>query len=114
MPRAPKRPCVVCGRLSDENRCDEHKVDRQRQYDKSKRDKEAKRFYNSKTWKVVRLAKLAKDPFCQMYCADQNRQILASTVHHIDGNIWNIDYDNLQSACSACHSRHETLRRGGF
>jgi 5-methylcytosine-specific restriction enzyme A len=96
------------------SRCALHEVSERRHYDQYKRDKQAKRFYNSKVWRQTRAAKLAKDRLCQMDCEREHRKTIATTVHHKDKNIWNIDDDNLQSACAACHSKHETLSRGGF
>ena len=60
-------------------------------------------FYNSAAWKRLRAAKLAQDPMCE-YCGRQP----ATDVDHMrainvggDPHAW----DNLRSACHACHSR---------
>jgi 5-methylcytosine-specific restriction enzyme A len=100
--------------LTAASRCALHERSERKHYDQHKRDKQAKRFYNSKTWQQVRAAKLARDPLCQMDCQKERRLTAATTVHHKDKDIWNVDDDNLQSACATCHSKHETSNRGGF
>jgi 5-methylcytosine-specific restriction enzyme A len=115
MPFAPKRPCTYpgCAALSSSSRCDEHSVDRHRQYDKHKRDKNAKSFYNSDVWKRARDAKRARDPLCED-CQANGLIVPMHQVHHVDGDIWNLAEENLRSLCASCHSRLETTKRGGF
>ena len=81
----------------------------QREYDRTRRDTESKRFYNSAVWRKTRALKLAQDPLCEV-CRQAKRLIPASHVHHKvelrDDRDLGLDLDNLQSLCHPCHSRH--------
>ena len=64
---------------------------------------EAKRFYNSKTWKTVRQGKIRENPLCEKCGTDKNLQ-----VHHIQDRRLNPDlqytFENLQTLCVKCHT----------
>jgi 5-methylcytosine-specific restriction endonuclease McrA len=78
-----------------------------RAYDLYRRDPEMAAFYKSAEWEGARLRKLAQDPVCQTCNRAQ-----ATTVHHkVPAKLLSptarLDPDNLDSACTSCHSRHE-------
>ena len=76
-----------------------------------KQDKQ--RIYNSKEWKLVRNAKLNKDPLCEE-CKRRDKWVSATCVHHIRPIETATDYrqmqelafrfTNLMSLCYQCHS----------
>jgi 5-methylcytosine-specific restriction protein A len=76
-----------------------------------KQDKQ--RIYNSKEWKLVRNAKLNKDPLCEE-CKRRDKWVSATCVHHIIPIETATDYHqmqelafrftNLMSLCYQCHS----------
>jgi 5-methylcytosine-specific restriction enzyme A len=72
-----------------------------KQYNKSYRNQEAQKFYESKEWKAVRQVVLERSPFC----VECNRP--AVIVDHIkeirDGGA-PLDLANLQPLCRACHN----------
>ena len=78
------------------------------------------RIYNSKEWKLVRNAKLEKNPLCEV-CAERGKIVAAQCVHHIIPIETASDYtymkelafrfDNLLSCCFQCHSEiHQQLK----
>ncbi len=52
--------------------------------------------------------KLAADPLCSK-CGRP-----ATDVDHLDGNVHNLDWANLDSKCHRCHSRKTVAKDGGF
>lgn len=76
-----------------------------------KQDKQ--RIYNSKEWKLVRNAKLNKDPLCEE-CKRRDKWVSATCVHHIIPIETATNYQqmkelafrftNLMSLCYQCHS----------
>ena len=77
--------------------------EQQRSYDKTRRDPEAKKFYDSAVWQRARAAKLARDPACEL-CGH-----FAEHVHHRTPVKESVEKrterHNLQSLCHACHSK---------
>ena len=71
------------------------------------------RIYNSKEWKLVRLAKIERNPLCEV-CESKGKIVPAQAVHHIIPIETATDYDhmrdlafrysNLMSVCYICHS----------
>ena len=61
---APKHPCSYpgCSTLTDASRCDLHRKQEWREYDRGRKDDLFHRLYASKQWRRVREAKLATDP----------------------------------------------------
>lgn len=68
--------------------------------------------YNTSRWKKLRLAKLMKDPLCEM-CLQKGITTAATQAHHIDSFMNYEDlirkdkafnYNNLMSLCTKCHS----------
>lgn len=108
-PFAPKRPCSYpgCSILTDAGRCDLHRKQERREYDRGRKDDPSHRLYASKQWRRVREAKLAIDPLCER-CRASGRIEAATEVHHRiavrDGGD-SFDVAGLESLCKPCHSR---------
>lgn len=119
MPRRPKKPCAFtqCPELVEPGNtyCQAHqKQDRrekQQEYDK-KRPPSNKRGYNW-NWRKLRKMKLTADPLCE-YCQEKGKVNAATEVDHIDGNVKNLNWDNLASSCKSCHSKKTVKEQGGF
>ncbi|WP_090951771.1 HNH endonuclease [Parageobacillus thermantarcticus] len=120
MPSKPLRPCnkIGCTNLTRDRYCEQHKhLAKQRQrsrqndkdYDKYKRNQQARAFYHSKEWERIRLAALARDNFLCQHCLRNNRITPADMVHHIIEikRDWSrrLDLDNLISLCNSCHNK---------
>jgi len=86
--------------------CGEHKTLHHRQESK-RRGKSKDRGYGGR-WQRIRKRVLADEPFC-IRCKEDGKVTEADTVHHIDGDVWNVKRDNLESLCKQCHDRH-TMR----
>ena len=82
-----------------------------------KRGKRQK-IYQSRTWKEMRLAKLMKNPLCQI-CELEGKTTLAQAVHHLDSFVEHEDNEvvmyylayndsNFCSVCNKCHNRCHT------
>ena len=82
--------------------------------------KDKMRIYNSKEWRLVRNAKLEKNPLCEV-CAERGKIVAAQCVHHVIPIETATDFtymkelafrfDNLLSCCFACHSEiHQTIK----
>jgi 5-methylcytosine-specific restriction enzyme A len=84
------------------------KGERDKIYDRSKRNPEAKKFYNSVAWSKCRQIKLSRDPWCEK-CLQQHVLTPASIVHHVkpitEFPELRLDIDNMESNCASCHSR---------
>ena len=78
-----------------------------RDYDRRRRDREAKRFYDSVAWKRVRRLKLATAPLCER-CQSRGLTVVADQVHHKqelrDRPDLALDVANLESLCRCCHN----------
>jgi 5-methylcytosine-specific restriction protein A len=114
-PFAPKRPCSYpgCTTLTDSSRCDLHRKQEQKEYDK-RRGNPAARGYG-RAWRVSSKAFLARNPLC-VECL-KNRQLVAATeVDHIvphkgdSALFW--DQNNWAPMCKRCHSRKTALTDG--
>jgi 5-methylcytosine-specific restriction protein A len=85
------------------------RTDRDRLYDKTRRDKQADRFYHSAAWLKLSKLKLTITPWCEP-CKREKRYSPATIAHHVvpisedPGRA--LDLDNLESVCRSCHSRH--------
>nr|DAY59771.1 MAG TPA: HNH endonuclease [Caudoviricetes sp.] len=104
--------CTKCGKQMTYNghsMCDEclskySQRQRNRIYNKTKRNKQTDRFYHSKMWKSLSQYVLMKANYV---CADCGG--LATEVHHEKpvAENWNkrFDIDNLTPLCTSCHNR---------
>lgn len=79
-------------------------------YDKFKRNKESKQFYDSPAWKKCRKLALTRDNYLCLDCLEHKRITKADMVHHIieikDDRTKALDVDNLRSLCNTCHEKH--------
>lgn len=112
-----KKFCAHCGcnRLIDctERYCNAHKkrdkAESDKDYDKNRRNKEAKAFYNSIAWKRKRQQILVRDKGIDVYVyMTEGRIVKAEHVHHIveldeDSSLALVD-SNLISLSAATHS----------
>lgn len=94
--------CPRCRRVisNDQIYCVECTARRNRDYDRTGRDKESKAFYNSKAWLTVRRQVLEKFHGLDVYQLFVNNKIVyADTVHHIielrDDPTRSLDMGNL-------------------
>lgn len=110
-----KKYCNHCGcsRRIDisQTYCAEHskeKTERNAEYDRLRRDKKAKAFYNSLEWQAARAAVLARDTGIDVYIyMTEKRIIRADMVHHIvelrEDYTKRSALDNLISMATATH-----------
>lgn len=54
---------------------------------------------------------LNAEPLCR-HCMAEGRVQQAQEVDHIDGNAWNLAWDNLQPLCKSCHSKKTAKEHG--
>ena len=77
-------------------------------YDKYKRNKEAKKFYNSTAWRKCREYVLKRDNYLCQRCLRKGIIQAADVVHHKehleDNPAKALDPENLESLCDACHN----------
>ena len=79
-------------------------------------DEQIRDFYNSRSWKMTREAKLAEAPLCQAH-AMSNQVVVAVGVHHMlpIRTHWEKRFDMkfLLSLCTPCHtSMEDEIRQG--
>jgi 5-methylcytosine-specific restriction endonuclease McrA len=86
-------------------------------YDKYKRNKVAKKFYNSAAWKKCRGLILLRDNYLCQECLSEGQVISADMVHHIksfdDHPEFALDMDNLISICHPCHNKEHPEKGSG-
>ncbi|WP_054948968.1 HNH endonuclease [Numidum massiliense] len=125
MPSRPKKPCAApgCPNLTDGQYCEQHahkSAERDRYYDRHHRDKQARTFYRSPEWKLVRQRALNRDSGLCQHCLRRKRITMADMVDHIVPirKAWHLRLDtrNLQSLCNSCHNKKtaEDKRRYGM
>jgi 5-methylcytosine-specific restriction protein A len=77
-------------------------------YDKYKRNKEAKKFYNSAAWRKCREYVLKRDNYLCQRCLRRGVIEPADAVHHkehLQDHLEKaLDPENLESLCNACHN----------
>ena len=118
MPRKPKKPCAHpgCPELVDNKTyCEKHetkyKKEKWKQAD-SKRGTSKERGYGANHRKLRKIV-LAEEPLCR-HCKQEGRLVPATEMDHIDGNVYNLERDNLQGLCKSCHSKKTVKEQGGF
>lgn len=86
--------------------------DRHQLYNKYKRNKEVKKFYNSREWEVCRTKVLIRCYYLCQECLSRKRIKVYDVVHHIkpllDHPELALAEDNLIALCHACHNRIES------
>ena len=117
MPTAPQRPCATpgCPALVSSGHCATHARRRA-----DARGTTVERGYDSKCWKKLRIIKLRANPLCeiQTHCLGLAPDAAATAVDHIftirERPDLRLAWENLRSACRACHSaRSAAQSRGG-
>ncbi|MGG3798976.1 HNH endonuclease [Metabacillus fastidiosus] len=92
-------------------------MSRHQLYDKYKRNKEAKKFYNSTAWQKCRAMALTRDHHLCQGCFKQSIYTPADMVHHIkdreDHPELALTLDNLISLCNSCHNKEHPEKGGG-
>ena len=72
-----------------------------------------KAFYGVRAWVSLKDSKLASNPLCEE-CLRRGMLIAATIVHHVkpvrDFPDLRLDFDNLESNCASCHSRHHAAK----
>ena len=83
-------------------------TERHRQYNKTARNQESKKFYHSRAWLRLRDIKLCNAPYCED-CLSRGIHTAATHVHHMQELTTHphlaLDEDNIMSMCISCHSR---------
>ncbi len=109
MPSKPPVACTVrgCSRLAkagDGGLCSLHITARHKNYQKMRSDQEHTKIYNTRAWKLSRIAALERDNGWCVQCKDAP----ATLVDHIkeikDGGL-PFALENLQSLCVSCHAK---------
>ena len=100
----PLKPCTYpgCTKLVPRGRCESHKKQADKLYDKSRENDEDRKFIHSDRWRMIRRIKLSNDPLCY-YCEREGFVVVATLVHHLDQNELNNEDDNLMSLCQKHH-----------
>lgn len=95
--------------------CDEHvdvgkvnEAERQKHYDKYRRDQKSKSFYDSVEWRKVRQVVLIRDNYLCQDCLDNNKITPYDVVDHIipirvDWSL-RLELTNLRPLCYSCHA----------
>lgn len=108
--------CGRCGRrlLTGQN-CPCAVRTRNKEYDRDKRDKESKRFYDSAEWRRTKERVLDLDGMDVYVYMTTGEVVAADTVHHIiplrDDWSKRLDISNLMSLNAATHSKIESEYR---
>ena len=92
------KTCPLCSEIQHEKR----KVF-QSKYDKTKRNKDRKKFYNSTEWQKLRVGVLKYEPICRV-CKHKEAQAVDHICPIAQGG-GQLDKENLQPICNSCHGR---------
>ena len=123
MPVAPRKPCRICGALSNGSYCGQHQKKKEEQvraerikYDQV-RGTRTERGYSNRWLKVSKLYR-QEHPLCVM-CEKKGILKLAECVDHIiavSGPDDPLFYEpsNWQSLCHSCHSEKTAKEDGGL
>lgn len=110
MPWKRQQPCTHpgCGKLSDSSRCEEHRQQFTRAYEK-KRGSSARRGYGQK-WQDASRLYLMAHPWCAR-CNVLATEVDHKVPHKGDMKLfW--DRSNWESLCKPCHSRKTATEDG--
>jgi 5-methylcytosine-specific restriction protein A len=116
------KQCKVsgCAGLTKGKYCEQHahleereKQERQAYYNRTARDAEAQRLYESPAWRRLRALHIKRNPLCEK-CFAGGRITPAVIVDHrveIKDGGGRLDTDNLTSLCRACHNQKTAQER---
>lgn len=106
-----------CTKLIDysDKYCEKHvfvdkvnEADRQKNYDKYRRDQKSKAFYDSPEWRKTRQIVLVRDNYLCQDCLDKNKITPYDVVDHIIPIKVNwslrLELSNLRLLCHSCHA----------
>lgn len=93
------------------------RAERNKAYNERKRNAESTKFYKSGDWRhKLQPMQLSREPYCRR-CLQEGRHTPACVVHHVrpideypEGAR---DFDNMESLCRSCHTRHHNQERKG-
>ena len=75
------------------------------------------KMYKKGIWKKLRLAKLEKNPLCEL-CLPEGKLERGICIDHIKPHRgdWDrfLDFKNLQTLCKSCHNRKRQRERGKY
>ncbi len=114
MPYRPKRPCGIptCKELiTSGGYCEKHKKQKQKQTDDN-RGTAHERGYTAHHRKLRKMV-MAEQPICAE-CIRQGELSPGVEMHHIDGDVWNTDRDNVEMLCKRHHSQITVREQGGL
>lgn len=116
MPKKPPTPCYYygCAALTEQKYCEKHVhkvVKPEPKKYKDNRPSRSARGYDEH-WMKLRRMVLAQEPLCRS-CMTQGRHTAANEVDHMDGNVRNNAWSNMQSLCKSCHSKKTVRDRRG-
>lgn len=81
--------------------------ERARAYQRTRKDKDTQRLYQSKRWAAVRQIVLLDYPAC-VYCLERGRVTPTAIVDHIKPHKGDLELfwamDNLHGLCRSCHN----------
>jgi 5-methylcytosine-specific restriction enzyme A len=113
-PFAPAHPCSFpgCGALvRNGSRCERHRKQEQRQYDRGRAKDPAHTFYSSQRWRAARARQLMDEPLC-CECRKLGKYVPATVADHIVPIRMGGDpFGALQSLCASHHSS-KSVREG--
>lgn len=105
MPRLAPSNCRIpgCAGIAEERGyCNTHAarraLDPQKRYDDNRPSRQ-KRGYDRNHYKLRKM-KRARNPICEAKGCDKP----STDLHHVDGNPWNREWENLEMLCHECHS----------
>lgn len=100
-------------RLDKPGFCSAHadKTSQRASYDRTKRDKEAKRFYSSKAWLNARELYISTHVVCEHCKCKPSELVHHRTAAKLLEGIQKLQPEFLQALCWGCHSRLEEKRR---
>lgn len=115
-----KNMCPRCRRVIEynQNLCVECTSRKNKDYDRTRRDKTSQAFYNSDSWRKIRAVVINKYHGLDLYELVINKQIVyADTVHHIEELKVNpdraLDPSNLIPLSASTHARiHKEYDKG--
>ena len=100
--------CLTKWKMSESNTCPECKgkrdKERDKNYNKHKRNKESSAIYNSTRWRKLRKRQLSENPLCINFDICHNVATIADHVKELIDGGEAFDINNLESMCQSCHN----------